>query len=253
VTLTDNPRGAYLFLPGISPYSCGVVAAPGYEIVHVTLGRPLPWRSGFEAVADHLGRLGRPRQALCAVELRSPAPFTLKGFIEFNRGYREVLKEWDLMVDGVNPVARTNVAPEVGPPQEPALHAFSCTVPSGEQGWRPTFVVAGAGEVREGRLDIASIVREGETSVDAMREKAAYVVGCMSERLGGLGVGWEDVTAVGVYTVHDIHPLLGSPLLSAAHGAARHGLTWRFARPPIVGIEFEMDARGVREERVIQA
>ena len=33
--LVDHPVGNYRFLPGIAPYSCGVVSAPGYEIVHV--------------------------------------------------------------------------------------------------------------------------------------------------------------------------------------------------------------------------
>ncbi|MSS72873.1 MAG: hypothetical protein EXS64_15475 [Candidatus Latescibacteria bacterium] len=246
--MTDHPKGAYRFLPGISPYSCGVLAAPGYEIIHVTLSRLVPYQRGFEVIADCLNRLKRPRQALCAVELRSPVPFTMEGFIQFNRGYKVILQDWDLMVDGVNPVARTNVAPEIGPPEEPALHAFSCTIPSEEDG-TPTFVVAGAGEVREGRLEASAIVREGETSEEAMREKAACVMECMSERLKGLGVSWSDATTVDVYTVHDIHPLLRSHLLPPAPGAARHGINWHFARPPIVDIEFEMDVRGVREER----
>ncbi len=243
--MVENPKGNYRFLPGISPYSCGAIAAAGYEIVHVTLSRPVPYRRGFDIIAAHLERLNRPRQALCAVELRSPTPFTLEGFIAFNRGYKAILEDWDLMVEGINPVARTNVAPEVGPPPEPALHAFSCTVPSTGDG--PTFVVAGAGEVREGRLDIGSIVRNGETSPEAMAEKAAYVMGCMSERLGGLGVSWADVTAVDVYTVHDIFPFLRSHILLSD----RHGVRWHFARPPIVDVEFEMDVRGVREERIL--
>jgi hypothetical protein len=33
--------------------------------------------------------------------------------------------------------------------------------------------------------------------------------------------------------------------------SAVHGLHWFYSRPPIVGLEFEMDLRGVRrEERV---
>lgn len=34
-------------------------------------------------------------------------------------------------------------------------------------------------------------------------------------------------------------------------GAARSGLTWHFCRPPVRGLEFEMDCRGVRFEEVI--
>jgi hypothetical protein len=34
-----------------------------------------------------------------------------------------------------------------------------------------------------------------------------------------------------------------------ARGAARHGLTWYYARPPVVGLDFEMDVRCVAVER----
>ena len=45
--LTDHPLGDYRFLPGIAPYSCGVVSAPGFEIAHVTLHGPVPYLQGF--------------------------------------------------------------------------------------------------------------------------------------------------------------------------------------------------------------
>ena len=44
--LTDYPDGGYRFLPGIEPYSSGVVAMPGHEIVHATLQSTLPYREG---------------------------------------------------------------------------------------------------------------------------------------------------------------------------------------------------------------
>ena len=34
-------------------------------------------------------------------------------------------------------------------------------------------------------------------------------------------------------------------------GAAPDGVTWTFARPPVEGLAFEMDVRGVPVERVI--
>ncbi len=52
--LIDHPLGNYRFLPGIAPYSCGVVSVPGFEIVHVTFQRPVPYRDGFERIAQHL-------------------------------------------------------------------------------------------------------------------------------------------------------------------------------------------------------
>ncbi len=106
--LTDHP-GGYCFLPGIAPYSCGVVSAPGFEIAHVTLQRPVPYDQGFELIEQHLGSERRPRTALCGIELRSPRPFSFEGFAQFNAGYARILEEWGLFVNGVNPVARTNV------------------------------------------------------------------------------------------------------------------------------------------------
>ena len=34
-------------------------------------------------------------------------------------------------------------------------------------------------------------------------------------------------------------------------GALRNGLTWHFSRPPIVGLDYEMDCRRVHVERVV--
>ena len=76
-------------------------------------------------------------------------------------------------------MARTNVAPLRDPPETPVLHAFSHVVPA-PSGTRPTLVVAGAGEVtRGGTLKEEYILRLGETSAAAMREKAAYVMDVM--------------------------------------------------------------------------
>ena len=48
----------------------------------------------------------------------------------FNAGYARILESWGLFVGGVNPVARTNIAPEVDPPTEPVLYGFSYSRPS---------------------------------------------------------------------------------------------------------------------------
>lgn len=58
--LIDNLSGNYRFLTGIAPYSAGVTAQPGYEIVRAVLARPLPWRDGFARIDKHLTTLGRP-------------------------------------------------------------------------------------------------------------------------------------------------------------------------------------------------
>ncbi len=242
--LTEHPEGGYRFLPGIAPYSGGVVAANGHEIVHVLFRRPEPYRKGFERVAQHLIAEKRPRAALCGIELRSPKPFSFAGFAAFNGEYARILEDWGLFVDGVNPVARTNVAPAVGPPGEPVLSGFSYTRPS-QPAASPSFVVAGAGELPEGVLAPEAIVRAGESSAEAIEQKARFVMDLMETRLRGLGGDWSDLTDIEVYTVHPIDRLLPALILERVGPAAVHGVLWYFSRPPIEGIEFEMDMRGV--------
>ena len=52
-----------------------------------------------------------------------------------------------------------------------------------------------------------------------------------------------------LYTVHDAYPVLESEF--GRRGVLRHGLTWHFDRPPVVGLDFEMDCRRVHRERVL--
>jgi hypothetical protein len=242
-TTRDCTKGNYRYLPGIAPFSSGAVAMPGYQVVHATLRRPLPYRKGFELIDAHLSAEGRPRQALCAIELRIPEPLTPEGFDSFNTGYRALLTDWEILLDGENPIARTNVAPIVGAPPEPSLFGFAYTVRGDVE--MPTFVVAGSGETRRRAGDVAGLVRGGETSPDAMREKAEYVVSVMRDRLHGLGADWADVTAVNVYTAFPVEGYLADVILKAVGPAATHGIQWFLSRPPVKQIEFEMDLRGV--------
>ena len=246
--LVRNPKGHYHFLKGGDPYSCGVIADPRYEIVHVTLTEPIQWRQGFDFIDAHLKSVGEDRHSLCAMELRSPSPFAIDGFVDFNRTYCQVLQEWDLYVEGQNPVARTNVVPLSSPPSIPTLHAFSHTIPAQGEQTIATLVISGAGELREGVLDEKAIVRLGETNPEAMREKASCVMKEMEERLQGLGARWDLLTTIDVYTVHPLDGIAEGVILNRLGPARRHGLTWHHARPPVQNIEFEMDMRGVRKE-----
>lgn len=246
--LQDHPSGEYRFLTGIAPYSSGVVASPGYEIVHATLQKPRPYRSGFALIERHLLEQKRKREALCAIELRLPAPLSVQGFGQFNQAYVALLKEWDLFVGDINPIARTNVAPEFTAPDEPSLYAFSYTMPVGQELPRSTFVVAGAGEIGEGALSEKAIIRAGETSADALEEKAMFVMGLIRKRLDGLGAAWSDVTVVDIYTRHTALLSVVGTLLKDRGQTAIHGAHWFYSRPPIIDLEFEMDVRGVRHE-----
>ena len=248
--LRNSVDGDYQYLPGIPAFSSGVVAAQGFEIVHVTLRAAVPWREGFAKIERHLKDAGRPRTALCGIELRSPAQFTFEGFNTFNDGYRSVLGEWGILREGgENPIPRTNVAPVAMTPKEPSLYAFDYTVAGVTP--TPTFVVAGSGEMRDRSQGAAGIVRGGETSPDAMKEKARFVMNVMGERLRGLGGDWSRVTMIDVYTAHPIHSFLVDELLNPAGPAAVHGVRWFPSRPPIQGLEFELDMRGVARELVI--
>lgn len=247
--LIANSKGNYSFLRGIAPYSAGVIAAEGYEIVQVRFLQPVPLNEGFSAVKEHLAAAGRPVHALCAMQLRSPQPFTFQGFADFNAGYIDALREWTIIEGGVNPVARTNVAPQIGPPPAAALHGFSYTAKATAA--QRTFIVAGAGELPEGSLDAHDVVCRGETSADALREKVRFVMGLMAGRLTGLGVLWEDVTTTNVYTVHPISSVLAADIVRPIGPAASHGVTWHYCRPPIVSIEYEMDLRGTGRELVL--
>jgi hypothetical protein len=97
------------------------------------------------------------------------------------------------------------------------------------------------------------VVRRGETSTDALHEKARFVMSLMSSRLAGLDASWRQVTSAQVYTVHDIHPFLESDILTHMREAASLGIHWHYARPPIESIEYEMDLRGCRDELILAA
>lgn len=247
MSTADFQPGGYRFVPGVFQYSAGVAALPGYGMRRIQFRHPLPLAEGFAKAEAIIKAAGRPLTAFCACELRSPGQFSEDGFKRFNESYVDTLSRWDIFDGSTNPVARSNVCPEVGGPSAPSFHAFTFTVISDEL--RPSFVVAGGAECPEGRGTYRdNIVRLGDISEEAILEKARFVLTEMERRLHALGAGWADLTATQVYTVHNIHPFLASEIV--ARGAAPAGLTWFFDRPPVVDLEYEMDCRGVREELV---
>jgi len=244
--------GGYRFIQAVFQYSSGVAAEPGFEIERARFARPLRLADAYAAVERHLAALGRPSTAFAACELRSPAPFTDQGFYDFNKVYVQTLARWGIYQDGevpVNPVARTNVCPMYHKPAEPSMYAFSYTVPA-KTGARPSFILAGGGEARDaGKSYRERIVRLGDTSVEGVREKALHVIAEMERRLAALGFTWADATSTQVYTVQNIGHLVGE--LLAARGACEGGLSWHYARPPVEGLEYEMDVRGPAREIVL--
>jgi len=240
--------GGYRFLPSVFQFSGGAAALSGHAIERVRFHRPVPLKQGFERIERLITEAGRPLTSFCACELRSPAPFTEQGFRAFNEVYVVTLQKWGLFDGKVNPVARSSVCPQIDPTPEPSFHAFSFTVQARDTA--PSFVIAGSAEAREGGASYSErTVRYGETSAEAMREKARYVLGELERRLAVFGLGWADTTATQVYTVHDLYSFLADEIVR--RGAAHAGLTWHYARPPVQGLEYEMDCRAVARETVV--
>lgn len=245
---SEFQAGNYRFIPSVFQYSSGAAALPDFEIERVRFDTWLPLAEGFSRVADYIRASGRPLTALCGCELRSPAVVDENGFRSFNEHYVKTLSEWGLYDGKVNPVARTNVCLEVNPPAEPSFHAFSFTRP--KAGAKGNFIIAGGAEARSGAGTYAErITRFRELGEDAMRDKARFTVGAMEDRLTAFGATWRDTTAVQIYTVRDFHGVALEELVK--RGASRSGMTWHFARPPVVDLEFEMDCRRVTHETLL--
>ena len=238
--LDAKPEGNYRYLPstGEIPFCGGVVADAGYEIVRATFERPVPWRHGYELIDGHLKTLGRPRQALCGLELRCTAPYTKEGFLEFNGRYAEVLSEWGLYGGkvGTGSTARTNIAPSYNAPPEQVMVAFAYTVPSSIG--RPTFVVSGT----------PAGVRRGEATADAIREQVAWMVNTLEERMNELGVSWNLTTDFIAYTPFDIEPWLRAEVVPKIGTAVANGIRWFPGHAPVGGGGIEMGTYGVIQD-----
>jgi len=245
---SDFSAGNYRFIPAVFQYSAGVAASPGFEIERVRFDHPVALADGFARIAKYIQGAGRPLTSFCACELRSPAAFTDKGFFDFNQHYVKTLAEWGIYDGKTNPVARSNVCPEIDPPSEPSFCAFSFVRPA--TGTTPTFAISGSGESKEGDGPYSErMVRYRDISPDGIRDKVHHVVGAMESRMAAFGFGWKDATAAQVYTIRDYHHVVADELVK--RGAARSGLTWHFARPPVIDLEYEMDCRRVLREIVI--
>jgi hypothetical protein len=229
--LIQSP-GGFRFLPIDGPFSDGVVAEPGYQIVRVRPPFRTPLAQGFHLVEQVVQAAGRPMSAVCAMELRIPKPLSRAGFDEFNRGYVARHERWGARVDGHMPSARTNVAPEVEPPTEPCLHAFCYTVRGDAR--RKTFVVSG--------------VPEPPGTGGGLPAFWSAIVEKIEQRMAALGVGWSDATESQIYGTRADHELLINDRLPRFAELVRPGLRWHFSRPPIDDLKLEIDVRGLASE-----
>ena len=255
--LIPNSPGGYSFLSGSATYSSGAIALEGYVMVRATFFRPVPVAQAFEQIEKYLSSIGRPMTAVAGLELRSPKPFTFESFGGFNQTYIALLKRYGLHLDGKGMATRSNLAPEPldVAPSEPAIYAFTYTMPGTSS--RPQFVASGSGELQPASKGVAGgtprdlIVRLGETSPDAMKEKAIYCMNAVADELKGLGVSWADCTGVNIYTVYGVDGYVLEDIIKPIGATSIHGVHWYFTRPPIEEIEFEVDARGVSQEIIL--
>ena len=175
--LLENEIGGYRVLPAGSVFCGGVVPYPGREIVHALAAPWVPLREGWAFIESHLAALKLPMQALCGMELRSPAQLDWQGFRAFNGPYVEQLRRHQLIIGNYSAVCRTNVVPAADAPREAMLHAFSYCAPASAP--TPTFCVSGTADIDER----GKIVAEGDTSAAGMRARIAHCVEAIGERL----------------------------------------------------------------------
>jgi len=245
----DFAAGGYRFIKGSLAYSLGVAALPGFRLERVRFQSPIPLDDAFRRMAAIIATSKRPASALAACELRSPAQFTEAGFQSFNERYIALVR--DLGFSGIvetNPISRTNVCPSDQALPEASVYAFSYTVE--DTGARPSFVLAGAVDLMTGDKSFRDlIVALDQVDAAGMKKKTRHALEELERRLSLFGFDWKTTTGNGLYCVHDIFQAFTEEI--AARGAARAGITWHLCRPPISGLEFEMDTRSVSVERTI--
>lgn len=234
--LAYNPVGGYRFLgePG-RPFSGGVVADDGFDLVHARFEWPMPLDAGLRAAAKSVTAAGRPVQSVAGFELRIPRPLSLEEFDTFNRGYVALLQGIGLEVDGLMPATRTNVAALAGPVTEPGVVAFSYT--SAGSRTRPGFVMSGVPEAEPG---------DPEAMLDS-------IMNTLTDRMDQLGVTWDDATAIQLYGTDNVQTLIVEKVLGRTGRAAARGIHWFPSLPPITGLRLEIDVRSAGADLVITA
>ena len=226
--------GNYSFLANeLRPFSLGVLADPGFGLVHAVLASPQPLEQGFDLVSRHLEAVGRPTTALAAAELRIPRPFSMSEFDDFNQIYEGLLSSRGLAAGRYFPLARTNIAVGEGRVSEPALYAF-------------TYTVAGGFHKRAYRM--SGTAGRGDGTV---QEAFDSVVDLLTERLTEFGADWAEATTVNLYTKSEYVGVVTADNLRLLGPAGLHGLHWYPGMPPVTERYLEIDVRSVGEEIVV--
>lgn len=244
VTVRD---GGYRYLPGSRFAAHGVAAEPGMCIDRVVFDRPQPLDQGFALILSYLDGQERPPAALCGIELRMPGRLPFAEFRSFNDRYLALLADADVLIGEQSPFCRTNVAPRKTNIGEPSIGAFSFTYqrePGGQD-----FLLSGAAEVPPDVPFPGGVVRRGETSADAMAEKARVVAELVNAHVASLGHRWTEDATVHVYSQHDVAFTTMREALASVGVVPLEGLIWHDTDPPTEEIEIEIDVRRYSGER----
>ena len=243
-----HPNKKFSYIPAISAYSSGVVPSPNYCLVGLRFNEPLNFLSALKYLDEYLPTVNLDPLNIVSFEFRSPQPFSFAGFDDFNTVYFNELGRRKLLIDQINPIARTNVSPALAHLAEPVL--FGLHVLKEASQLNNDFVVAGSGEVK-GPLDPKNIIARGDLSQRGLEEKVNVVLEEMLNRLLLLKEKYVEPTEINVYTVHQI-PNLIDIINDHLPGLAKCSVhLWKCA-PPILEVEFEMDLRALSNQLLIQ-
>ncbi len=238
--LLDNQLGAYRILPGGAAYCTGIVPYEGFEVVRIQLRSWLPLDEAYAFIEEYLRSQGRPIQAFCGIEMRVPEQLTLADWSSFNAPYLAQLRKWGLLHGDYSGVCRSNIALASFAPQVPSMCAFSFTAPASAEG--VSFCLSGTAD-----LDLNDkIIAEHDIRPAAMRKRTQHTIAVIGSSLSKLGLSWKDAHQLALFHVCEIPDLWEASVLGEAGEAVRQGVIVYRGRPPIVGGEVELEARGNR-------
>ena len=242
--------GGYRYIPAVFQYSAGVAAEDGFELERARFMRPVPLAEAFAASRSALKAIGRPLTAFAQCELRSPAPFTDQGFIDFNKQYVHTLERWGIYKDGVNPVARTNVCPMYNEPAEPSMLAFTYTVPAATPRAAPSCCPAAATPG-----DGSQPYQRAHRALRRHLARRPAREGGLRHRGDGAAAQGARLRLAGCGQHAGLHRAEHRPSGRRRTGAARRDRqaawcgTTRGRRS--IGLEYEMDVRGTARELIL--
>ncbi len=73
IETVEAANSGYRFMPGVSQYSCGVGALPGFTLERVRFSSVVPLKQGFAMIAEIIKKAGRPLTAFAPRARRAPA------------------------------------------------------------------------------------------------------------------------------------------------------------------------------------